>query len=400
MREVDLKSSDEEVVIALSGKITAVNSKEVETDMFSLLDANPGKPIVLDVDNLVYISSAGLRVLVKLKQNYKTHIRIINTSVDVMEVFEETGMTGMFEVTRAVKHYRLEGLEKIAQGANGEVYRLDHENIVKVFAEHAPIEDVKREQNLARQALISGIPTAISYTVSVMKKEGEADRCGIVFEALDANTLSIVLKENPDTYDEYVEEYVELYKRIHNTENTDDVFPSIKSIYYGLIDECKSYYTEEEVNKLRALVDSVPDRKTLIHGDYHPNNIMVMDGELMLIDMGDMSMGHPIFDFLATAATQVNLVKLSPEFAEGHTRMPVELISKTWRFLIDTYFSDKDEAERKRIEEQICIFSKLKVALAPAVGRGAAEEIIMASINDAKENFLPLIDDLIGSVDW
>jgi hypothetical protein len=113
-----------------------------------------------------------------------------------------------------------------------------------------------------------------------------------------------------------------------------------------------------------------------------------------------MSLGHPIFDFVATAATQVNLVKLSPEYAEYHTRMPAELITRTWRRLIDSYFADKDEDERKRIEDQICIFSKLKVALCPFFGRGVAPEIVQASIDDARQNLLPLIDSLIGKVDW
>ena len=144
----------------------------------------------------------------------------------------------------------------------------------------------------------------------------------------------------------------------------------------------------------------MPETGTLIHGDFHPNNIMVQDGELILIDMGDMTIGHPIFDFLATAATQVNLVKLSAEYAEFHTRMPAELITKTWRRLIDSYFADRSEEEKNRSEEQICIFSKLKVALAPYFGQGAAPEIIKASIDDAKANFLPKISELMGSVDW
>ena len=55
----------------------------------------------------------------------------------------------------------------------------------------------------------------------------------------------------------------------------------------------------------------MPDCSTLIHGDYHANNILVADDELIMIDMGDVSVGHPIFDFLATAATQANLVELN-----------------------------------------------------------------------------------------
>ena len=66
----------------------------------------------------------------------------------------------------------------------------------------------------------------------------------------------------------------------------------------------------------------------------------------------------------------------------------------------EKYFGEYDKAERDRIEEQIAMFSKLKVALAPHFGRGASPEIIKASIDDAKANFLPEIDKLIGKVDW
>jgi aminoglycoside phosphotransferase (APT) family kinase protein len=31
---------------------------------------------------------------------------------------------------------------------------------------------------------------------------------------------------------------------------------------------------EEQGKKLRALVEAVPDRKNLLHGDYHTNNVM------------------------------------------------------------------------------------------------------------------------------
>ena len=80
--------------------------------------------------------------------------------------------------------------------------------------------------------------------------------------------------------------------------------------------------------------------------------------------------------------------------------MPVELITRTWRRLIDGYFSDYDDEKKARIEEQICLFSKLKVALCPYFGRGVSQEILNASIEDARQNLLPKIRELIGAVDW
>ena len=163
---------------------------------------------------------------------------------------------------------------------------------------------------------------------------------------------------------------------------------------------CVDWYTPAELDQLRAVVDSVPDRNTLLHGDYHANNIMVADGELLLIDMGDVSYGHPIFDFLATAATQANLVELDPAYAEHHTHMPVASIKRLWSYLLEHYFDDKTPAEVAAIDQQIRLFSKLKVAMCPVVALGAPRQIIEASVNDAKANFLPRTDELIGSLDW
>ena len=397
MNEVQLLENGKNcVVIALAGRISRDNAADCDLELRKIRTEHPQGGLVMNFEKLEYISSAGLRMLLKAAKEEKEKIKIYQISSEIFEILEDTGFVKMFEAHKAMKRYSLEGFELIGQGANGEVFRMDKENIIKVFQKSTPIEEIDRERNLAQQALLAGIPTAISYTVVI----ADEDRYGIVFELIDADPLSIILKSQPDTYEKNTDQYVDLYKKIHNTEGDLSAFGSIKDIYHNNIDACKEYYSDAELQKLHDLVTSVPDRKTLIHGDYHPNNVMIQNGELILIDMGDMSVGHPIFDFLATASTQVNLVKLSPEFSEFHTKMPAELITKTWKKLIARYFAYKSQAERDRIDEQIALFSKLKVALAPVYGRGADPKIIQASIDDAKANFLPRIDELIGAVDW
>ena len=391
-----LQNNEDSVVIGFEGRLSVDNAAEAEKELFRIREENTQGTMVFDFDKLEYISSSGLRVLLKATQNERgKKIKIINAPAEIYEILEDTGFISIFDTHKAMKKYSIDGFELIGRGMNGEVYRMDRENIIKVFQKSTPLENIDRERRLAQQALIIGIPTAISYTVVMAD-----DRYGIVFELVDADTLSTTLKEEPDEYDSYVRKYIDLYKFIHSLKGDAEKFTNIKDVYHGAIDYCRSYYSEEEINKLNGLVDSVPETGTLIHGDYHPNNIMVQDGKLILIDMGDMTIGHPIFDFLATAATQVNLVKLNPAFAEQHTRMPAEIITRTWRRLIDSYFADRSDEEKERIEEQICDFSKLKVALAPYFAQGASEEIIQASIADAKANFFPQIDSLTGAVDW
>ena len=389
------ESTNDKLVIAVSGKIDGMNSDEFKEQVKKIRDSHPDGDLVLDMDGLEYISSAGLRVILKFSKEEDDLLKLVNVSWDVMEIFSMTGFSEFINITKKMKEISVDPCELLGKGANGEVYRIDDERIVKLFSETASIDVIQREKALSQKAMIYGLPTAISFDIVKC-----GNRYGAVFELLNAKTLSTTIKNDPSAFDTYADTYVDLYKKLHSTVVKKEDFPSIKEIYYDYIDDCKDWYTPEQLDTLRKIVDSIPDRDTLIHGDYHANNIMIVDGQLLLIDMGDLSFGHPIFDFLATAATQVNLVKLNPAFAEVHTNMPVDKITKLWSHLIDRYFADKSEEQRQRINEQIALFSKLKVALAPAVAKGLDPAIMKASVNDAIENFLSRADELIGSVDW
>jgi uncharacterized protein (TIGR02172 family) len=389
-------STDEKsVTLKLEGRVDATNATLLSEELEKLRKEHPQGNLTLDVEKLTYISSAGLRSLLKQQKQEQEKLKLINASAAVAEIFEVTGFDSLMDVKKAYEQVSVEGLELIGQGANGKVYRMDPERIIKVYQPDAALEDIERERELAQKAFLKGINTAITYNIAKC-----GDCFGVIFELLNAKSLSETIVANPQNYDRYAKEYVEVYKSFHTTQVEKGEFPAVKDIYHGYIDGCRDWYTQEELCKLRKLVDSIPDRNTLIHGDYHARNIMVVEGELMMIDMGDVSMGHPMFDFLATAATQANLVDLNPEYAPIHTGMPVEYIKRLWNDLLKLYFADKSAEEVAAIDKQIRNYTKLKVALAPVVGRGAGEEIIRASVQDAKDNLIPIIDDLIGTINW
>lgn len=389
-----LTHDEHELVLCVSGVVNSATAKEFQRQVSEARDAMPARALVLDVGAVEFLSSAGLRVLLRLQQQTEA-LRVVNVGSELMEVFQDTGFTSILDIRKAIPEISLEGCELIGQGANGEVYRLTRETVVKLFGEGAPLSAVEHERELAQRSLIHGIPTAITY--NLVKSNS---RFGAVFELVDAESLSHTLRDHPERFDEYARQYVDIYQSFHSTTVSANEFPSIKDIYHGYINGCVDWYTTEQVDLLRRVVDSVPDRNTLIHGDYHANNILVAEDELIMIDMGDVSYGHPIFDFLATAATQANLVELNPAYAEVHTGMPVELIKRLWNYLIEQYFADKSAQEIAHIDQQVRLFSKLKVACAPVLAHNAPAEIIEGSVADAKQSFLPRASELIGSIDW
>ena len=71
-----------------------------------------------------YISSAGLRVLLKLTK-IVGDVTVNNVSGEVYEIFDVTSFTEILNVKKAMRKVSVKGLEKIGEGGNGIVYRLN-----------------------------------------------------------------------------------------------------------------------------------------------------------------------------------------------------------------------------------------------------------------------------------
>ena len=56
------------IYIELDGRIDASNSSVVEQNILEIKEQNPDKHVVIDADKLEYISSAGLRVILRLRK--------------------------------------------------------------------------------------------------------------------------------------------------------------------------------------------------------------------------------------------------------------------------------------------------------------------------------------------
>jgi anti-anti-sigma factor len=130
---------DENNYVKLSGRINADNAEAAEAELFRIKEENPGEPMVLDFEKLKYISSSGLRVLLKIGKTMEDKLKIINTPPMIYEIFEDTGLANLFDISKPMKNYSLDGLDLIGRGTNGEVYRLDRERIIKVFQKSVPL---------------------------------------------------------------------------------------------------------------------------------------------------------------------------------------------------------------------------------------------------------------------
>lgn len=139
------------MTLKLKGRIDSSNAAQVERELLPQLAGQT--EIVLDAQDLAYISSAGLRVILRIRKDYPS-LRIVNVNSDVYEILDMTGFTDMMPVEKAYRVVSVEGCEEIGHGANGTIYRIDKDNVVKVYNNPEALADIQHEREVAKLALI------------------------------------------------------------------------------------------------------------------------------------------------------------------------------------------------------------------------------------------------------
>ena len=316
----------------IKGKIDSTNAPVFEKELLA------AQPTEIDASELEYISSAGLRVLLKLTKSVG-EVTVNNVSSEVYEIFDMTGFTSILNVKKALREISIEGKKIIGKGGNGTVYRLDDETIVKVYRSEHSLEYIDRERAYAKAAFVSGIPSVIAFDIV---KAGEG--YGVVFEAMNSDTLSHAIVTEPEKRGEYIKKYVELAKTLHTTSMKGEEIATLKSLLYTRLDDDYMHenLTSKELDTLRSIVDAMADVNTLVHGDFHPGNIMLQDGELMLIDMGEVTRGVPVYDVASVYRDLISAPKSNPEITRLSMGLEPELATEIGMKFLSMYSGISD----------------------------------------------------------
>ena len=370
--------------IAVAGRIDASNAAQAEEEIFAIKNANPGKHTVIDADDLEYISSAGLRVILRLRKE-EPGLAIINVAADVYEVLDMTGFTDMVTVEKAYQRMSVEGCEFIAKGANGAVYRYDAETILKIYFAKDALPEIKQERENARRAFVLGINTAIPYGIVRV-----GDGYGTVTELLNAVSITKMIRNKPDDLSEAVKYYVDMLRGIHTTVVEDGEVQDMKEIALDWARFVSAHIPEEQGKKLLALIEAVPKQNTLMHGDYHTNNIMVQNGEPLLIDMDTLCMGHPVFELGSMFNAFIGYSELDHNVTMDFFGYSHETSERFWNMALKMYLGTEDDAVCQSVAEKAMIIGYTRMLRRAA--RRPEEADSPAKIARCKEMLAILLD--------
>ena len=93
---INFNKKDCELTVMIDGRLDTITAPELES--FLVNNYEGASSLTFDCEKLVYISSAGLRVVLTAHKRMKGAMKLINVSELVMEVLEMTGFADIWVI--------------------------------------------------------------------------------------------------------------------------------------------------------------------------------------------------------------------------------------------------------------------------------------------------------------
>lgn len=96
--DIEVRKESEEVIIEVGGRVDTTTAPKLEKTIIE--NINNTKSLILDLKELKYISSAGLRVLLNAQKKMKNigSMKVKNVHEEIMEIFEMTGFADILTI--------------------------------------------------------------------------------------------------------------------------------------------------------------------------------------------------------------------------------------------------------------------------------------------------------------
>jgi len=98
--KTNIEKLEDKYLVTLEGELDTAAAAEVEKALQPLYTSN-GLDVIIDCENLEYIASSGLRILISILKGAKaggSKVVLKNMNEDIKSVFKLTGFINIFEV--------------------------------------------------------------------------------------------------------------------------------------------------------------------------------------------------------------------------------------------------------------------------------------------------------------
>lgn len=253
-----------------------------------------------------------------------------------------------------IRQIDVTGLEVVGVGKNAEVFKIDDDRILKLYRETVNKEVSYSQYMTSKYAYDYGINTAKVYEYVQC-----GERYGIIFEYIKAQKLAKYMRNSNEDSRVVANKLGRMLAQFHSIKVDSNKIPPLKTVYRSKVERFSKFMTDEQIERAVALIDLLPGKPVVLHGDFHKGNIFVKDDEFLVIDLDNMSVGSPMFDFIKMYCTEkITETDLPEEMAQYYRAAGItdEMILEYMLSILEGYFGTDD---RNTLLEYDAIFTKM-----------------------------------------
>ena len=131
---------------------------------------------------------------------------------------------------------------------------------------------------------------------------------------------------------------------------TEDGFPSAMERVNEYIEGGIGEEDSALAGKVNALLATLPETGTLLHGDFHTGNVFLQRSEPLLIDMDRLAVGHPIIELSDLYYFYVILGEEAPAVVEKFMGFSYDTARYFMRLFLKNYLGAEDECDVKVVQ--------------------------------------------------
>ena len=245
--------------------------------------------------------------------------------------------------------------EIVGRGAHGIVYKIAPDTIVKVYRRNVPLKSIRQEKERSRRALVLGVPTAISFDIVRV-----GYNYGTVYELLDAEPMEKYVNKSRENLDNFIEVSEKLLEDIHSIDATEDL-PDMKADHLKWNENIREWIGDDAANRIKRIIEEVPDSHKLLHGDFHMKNIILTKNGPMIIDMDTLCYGDGIFDLATITNSYLIFPRIDSVAATTVLGISVEDARYIWERTLDLYLKNTNEGDDSGIRNKCQILGIVRV---------------------------------------
>lgn len=172
-----------------------------------------------------------------------------------------------------------------------EVFEWGEGTVVKLYRPEVPRERVHHEHKATQLAGAAGLPVPAVH--DIVEHEG---RVGIVFERITGTSLLQRLEDKPWTLRGGARLLAGLQQEVND--RSGEGLPARRDELRTEI--AASGLPADVIATLHVRLAGMPDGDRLVHGDFHPDNVILTRSGPVIIDWADATCGDPLVDVVRT----------------------------------------------------------------------------------------------------